>query len=271
MQGKLDGKVAVVTGASSGMGRAIAIALAGEGAKIALCDLQEKANAQGYEADVDKTTGDIIAAQGGDSIFLQTDIASSTAVQETFSRALERFGRIDILINCAGYWAPFCSFADESEELWAKMAAVNTLGTARMSRSAIRQFLKQELDEKWGSRGRIVNISSCASVTGFPGEVAYSATKASVDHMTRAGALDHAKDSININCVAPGVVATGMARGNLENSSIHQTMVKATPWPRLGTVDDIAAAVLFLCLPQSQWITGQVLPVDGGMTIGVSP
>ncbi|UPK94149.1 hypothetical protein LCI18_005084 [Fusarium solani-melongenae] len=259
MQGKLDGKVAVVTGASSGMGRAIAIALAGEGAKIALCDLQEKANAQGYEADVDKTTGDIIAARGGDSIFLQTDIASSMAVQETFSRTLE-----------ASYWAPFCSFADESEELWAKMAAVNTLGTARMSRCAIRQFLKQELDEKWGSRGRIVNISSCASVTGFPGEVAYSATKASVDHMTRAGALDHAKDSININCVAPGVVATGMARGNLENGSIHQTMVKATPWPRLGTVDDIAAAVLFLCLPQSQWITGQVLPVDGGMTIGVS-
>lgn len=150
------------------------------------------------------------------------------------------------------------------------MAAVNTLGTARMSRSAIRQFLQQEVDEKWGSRGRIVNISSCASVTGFPGEVAYSATKASVDHMTRAGALDHAKDSININCVAPGVVATGMARGNLENSTIHQTMVKATPWPRLGTVDDIAAAVLFLCLPQSQWITGQILPVDGGMTIGVS-
>ncbi|KAL6360786.1 hypothetical protein LRP88_06494 [Fusarium phalaenopsidis] len=259
MQGKLDEKVAVVTGASSGMGRAIAIALAGEGAKIVLCDLQEKANAKGYEEDVDKTTGDIIAARGGDSIFLQTDIASSTAVQKTFSRALG-----------ASYWAPFCSFADESEELWAKMSAVNTLGTARMSRSAIRQFLKQEVDEKWGSRGRIVNISSCASVTGFPGEVAYSATKASVDHMTRAGALDHAKDNININCVAPGVVATGMARGNLENSAIHQTMVKATPWPRLGTVDDIAAAVLFLCLPQSQWITGQVLPVDGGMTIGVS-
>ncbi|RSL97804.1 hypothetical protein CDV31_012870 [Fusarium ambrosium] len=120
------------------------------------------------------------------------------------------------------------------------------------------------------SRRCIVNISSCASVTGFPGEVAYSDTKASIDHMMRAGALDHAKDGPNINCVAPGVVATGMARGNLENSVIHQTMVKATLWPRLGTVDDIAAAVLFLCLPQSQWITGQVLPVDGGMTIGVS-
>jgi NAD(P)-dependent dehydrogenase (short-subunit alcohol dehydrogenase family) len=91
-------------------------------------------------------------------------------------------------------------------------------------------------------------------------EVAYSATKASIDHMSRAGALDHAKDHININCVAPGVIATGMARGNLENGSIHQAMTKATPWPRLGTVDDIAAAVVFFCLPESQWITARSSP-----------
>lgn len=151
------------------------------------------------------------------------------------------------------------------------MVRVNTLGTAKLSREAIRQFLTQEFDAEWGSRGRIVNISSCAAVTGFPGEVAYSATKASINHMTRAGALDHAKDYININCVAPGVVATGMARQNLETQDIHKLMKDATPWPRLGNVDDIAASVLFFCLPQSQWITGQVLSVDGGMTIGVTP
>ncbi|KAM5354652.1 hypothetical protein ACJ41O_001299 [Fusarium nematophilum] len=150
------------------------------------------------------------------------------------------------------------------------MTAVNTLGTARMSRAAIKQFLQQPVDENWGGRGRIVNISSCAGVTGFPGEVAYSATKASINHMSRAGALDHAKDYININCVAPGVVATGMARGNLENNEIFETMKKATPWPRLGKAEDIAAAVVFLCLPESQWITGQILPVDGGMTVGVA-
>lgn len=181
------------------------------------------------------------------------------------------FGRLDILINCAGYWAPFNLFADESEELWSKMAAVNTLGTARMCRLAIAQFLEQDVDPSWGSRGRIVNISSCAGVVGFPGEVAYSATKASINHMTRAGALDHAKDHININCVAPGVVATGLARGNLENASIHSLMQKATPWPRLGTAKDIADAVLFLCGPESQWMTGQILAVDGGLTLGVSP
>lgn len=149
------------------------------------------------------------------------------------------------------------------------MTAVNTLGTARMTRGALKQFLKQSPDEIWGSRGRIVNISSCAGVTGFPGEVAYSATKASINHMTRAGALDHAKDHININCVAPGVVATGMARGNLESNEILQTMTKATPWPRLGKAEDVAAAVVFFCLPEAQWITGQTLSVDGGLTLGV--
>jgi NAD(P)-dependent dehydrogenase (short-subunit alcohol dehydrogenase family) len=97
-----------------------------------------------------------------------------------------------------------------------KMAAVNVLGTARMSRLAIRQFLKQDVDSKWGSRGRIINISSCAGHFGFPGEVAYSSTKASIDHMTHAGALEYANDYININCIAPGVVATGMTGQNFE-------------------------------------------------------
>lgn len=149
------------------------------------------------------------------------------------------------------------------------MVEVNTLGTARMIRAALKQFLQQPTDEVWGSRGRVVNISSCAGVTGFPGEVAYSATKASINHMTTAGALDHAKDHINMNCVAPGVVATGMARGNLESNEILSLMTKATPWPRLGKAEDIAAAVVFLCLPESQWITGQTLSVDGGLTLGV--
>jgi NAD(P)-dependent dehydrogenase (short-subunit alcohol dehydrogenase family) len=158
---------------------------------------------------------------------------------------------------------------DEDDDLWAKMVAVNTLGTAKSMRLAIRQFLKQDIDPKWGSRGRIVNISSCAGGVAFPGEVAYSATKASVNHMTRAGAMDHAKDSININCVAPGVVATGMARQNIEDKDIFALMQKSTPWPRIGNAEDIAGVALFLCLPQSQWMTGQVLAVDGGMTLGI--
>lgn len=181
----------------------------------------------------------------------------------------QMFGRLDILVNCAGFWAPFRKFADEDDELWSKMLNINIAGTSKMSRLAINHFLMQDVDDSWGSRGRIVNVSSCAANIAYAGEVAYSASKAAINHMTRAGAIDHARDSININCIAPGVVATGMARGNLENKDILQNMKGATPWPRLGIPEDIAEAILFFCLPASQWITGQVLAVDGGMTLGV--
>ncbi|KAK1722088.1 uncharacterized protein CLUP02_03032 [Colletotrichum lupini] len=268
---QLDGKVALVTGSSSGIGRAIAIQLASLGVKIVSFDLHDLPNSKGYEEDIDKTTAEVISAAGGEAIFFPGDITDTKVVEDVFKKSHEKFGRLDILINCAGYWAPFHLFADESDELWERMSAVNTLGTAKMCRLAIRQFLQQDLDPAWGSRGRIVNISSCAGVVGFPGEVAYSATKAAVNHMTRAGALDHAKDYININCVAPGVVATGLARGNLEDAGIHKLMKMATPWPRLGTAGDIADVVVFLCRPESKWMTGQVLAVDGGMTIGVAP
>ncbi|KAI9839496.1 MAG: hypothetical protein M1819_002121 [Sarea resinae] len=265
----LDNKVALVTGASSGMGRAIALGLAQEGAKLVCCDLRAEANPRGYEENLDTTTSDLIVRNGGHAIFQKTDLSKPDEVEAAFAKGISEFGRLDILINCAGYWAPFRDFVEEDDTLWEKMVAVNTLGTAKASRLAIRQFLKQEVDPVWGSRGRIVNISSCAGHIAFAGEVAYSATKASINHMTRAGAIDHAKDAININCVAPGVVATGMARGNIENKDIVSVMNKATPWPRLGKAADIAGAVLFFCLPQSQWITGQLLPVDGGMTLGI--
>lgn len=149
------------------------------------------------------------------------------------------------------------------------MLAINVGGTSKTSRLALRQFLKQDVDPDWGTRGRIVNISSCAANIAYAGECAYSASKAAINHMTRAGAIDHAKDAISVNCIAPGVVETGMARGNLEDQGIVKIMKAATPWPRLGKADDIASAVLYFCLPASQWVTGQVLAVDGGMTLGV--
>ncbi|KAJ9132420.1 Short chain dehydrogenase/reductase family oxidoreductase [Pleurostoma richardsiae] len=265
----LAGKVALVTGSSSGMGRATALALARHGSKVVCCDLKAEPNPRGYESDLDKTTVQVIENNGGEAIFQQVDISNFAQAEAAFDVAVARFGRLDILVNCAGYWAPFRTFAEEDDELWAKMLAINAGGTSKMCRLALRQFLKQDVDPVWGSRGRIVNISSCAANIAYAGEAAYAASKAAINHMTRAGAIDHAKDAININCIAPGVVETGMARGNLEDQAIVSIMKKATPWPRLGKADDIAGAVLYFCLPSSQWVTGQVIAVDGGMTLGV--
>ncbi|KAK7206980.1 hypothetical protein BZA70DRAFT_146 [Myxozyma melibiosi] len=265
----LEGKVALVTGASSGMGRATTALLASHGANIVCCDLNPKPNPKGFEKDLHLTTVEVVEQLGQKAIFCQVDISNLKQVEEAFTKAVETFGRLDINVNCAGFWAPFGPFGEETDELWQKMVAINTLGTSKCMRLAVKQFMKQEVDEALGSRGRIVNVSSCAGHFSFPGEVAYSATKAAVNHMTRAAATDHAKDYININVVAPGVVHTGMARGNIEDKDISALMKKSTPWPRLGTTQDIAESIVFLCLPGSQWITGQLLAVDGGMTLGV--
>ncbi|KAF2774011.1 NAD(P)-binding protein [Teratosphaeria nubilosa] len=256
----LHGKVAIVTGASSGMGRATALLLARHGATIACFDLAAEPNAKGFEPDLDKTTVEAIQHEGGEATFHHVDISNFPQVEAAFGTTL-----------AVGFWAPFRPFVEEDDELWNKMLAINVGGTAKATRLALRQFLKQDVDPAWGSRGRVVNISSCAGNIAFAGECAYSASKAAINHMTRAGAIDHAKDSININCVSPGVVQTGMARGNLENAKIVQVMKAATPMPRLGKTEDIAGAVLYYCLPTSQWVTGQVLAVDGGMTLGVPP
>ncbi|RVX71112.1 hypothetical protein B0A52_03478 [Exophiala mesophila] len=265
----LAGKVALVTGSSSGMGRAISVGLADLGVSIICCDLKAEANPAGFESDLQSTTVELVQARGEKAVFFKVDISQLNEIEHAFTQGVAQFGRLDIVVNCAGFWAPFRKFGDEDDALWQKMSAVNVLGTAKSTRLAIQQFLKQDVDENWGSRGKIVNISSCAAVVAFPGEVAYSATKAAVNHMTRAGALDHAADAININCIAPGVVATGMARQNFDDKDIIKHMKKATPWPRLGTVEDIAGAALFLCSKQSSWITGQTFAVDGGMTLGV--
>jgi len=149
------------------------------------------------------------------------------------------------------------------------MFGINAKGTATAMRLAIRQFLNQGVDEISSARGRIVNISSSAGITAIGGETTYAASKAAVVMLTRNAALDHAKDYINVNCVCPGVVKTGMARHNFENPETIKAMMKGTPWPRLGEPSDIAKVVSFLLSDDAQWITGQILAVDGGFTVGI--
>jgi NAD(P)-dependent dehydrogenase (short-subunit alcohol dehydrogenase family) len=174
------------------------------------------------------------------------------------------------VVNCAGYFTAGSPFANGTEELWEKMISVNLLGTARVCRLAIQQFQRQVVDEVWGSRGRIVNISSGAGHFVMPMQSAYGSTKAAVEQLTRVAASDHARDQINVNCVAPGLVETGLARITLEDQVVYESLKKNTPWPRLGKVSDIANAVLFLLSPGTSWITGEVLNVDGGTSLGIA-
>jgi NAD(P)-dependent dehydrogenase (short-subunit alcohol dehydrogenase family) len=157
---------------------------------------------------------------------------------------------------------------EETDEIWQSMLNINTRGPATAMREAIRQFLRQPVTDA-GSRGRIVNISSSAGITAIAGETAYAASKAALSMLTRNAALDHAKDSININAVCPGVVRTALSSTNFNDDSIITEMRKSTPWPRLGEPRDIARVVLFLCSDDAQWMTGQNIAIDGGFTVGI--
>ncbi|KAH7072510.1 putative short chain dehydrogenase/ reductase, partial [Paraphoma chrysanthemicola] len=260
----LQDKVALVTGASSGIGRACAQSIAKEGAIVLCTDLHPEPNPRGFEDDIQYNTVEAIQKAGGRAAFRKMDIANRQEVEEVFRHIVTTYDRLDVVVSAAGLYLPLRKFADEDEELWERMVQVNLLGTARVNRLAIKQFLKQGIDPIWGSRGRIVNISSGAGKFVVPLQCAYGATKAGVDQMTRTASTDHANDAININGVAPGLVATGMARDNFENPEILAILRKATPLPRLGETKDIANAAHFLVSPASSWITGHILPVDGG-------
>ncbi|KAL1858069.1 hypothetical protein VTK73DRAFT_7966 [Phialemonium thermophilum] len=265
---KLEGRVAIVTGSSSGMGRAIALALAKEGAHVVCADLRPEAAAKGFEADKDVPTHEVIRNNGGRSLFQKCDMGKTDEIDTLFATAIQEFGKLNIVVNNAGLWLPLRDFVLETEEMWDAMMGINGKGTATSMRLAIRQFLKQEIDES-GSRGRIVNISSSAGITAIRREATYAASKAAVSMLTRNVALDHAKDSINVNAVCPGVVRTAMSSTNFQDPAIIAEMKKGTPWPRLGEPSDIAKVVVFLCSDDAQWITGQNIAVDGGFTVGI--
>jgi NAD(P)-dependent dehydrogenase (short-subunit alcohol dehydrogenase family) len=165
---------------------------------------------------------------------------------------------------------PLRDFVEETEEQWDAMFAINAKGTATAMREAIKQFLTQPIDPVSGSRGRIVNISSAAGGrTAIRREATYAASKAAVAMLVQNVAIDHAKDFINVNGVCPGVVKSGAASINFRTPAIISEMQKGTPWPRLGEPSDIAKAVVFFCSDDAQWITGQNMAVDGGLTVGI--
>ncbi|KAL5354739.1 hypothetical protein ACLOAV_000828 [Pseudogymnoascus australis] len=267
--GRLHDRVAIVTGSSSGMGRAIALALAREGAIVVCSDLKPEAAKGGFEEDKDIPTHEVIRNNGAKSHFQKCDMGKTEEIFSLIEFATKECGKLDILVNNAGLWLPLRDFVEETDEQWDAMMGINGKGVATSMRQAIKQFLTQPIDPKSGSRGRIVNISSSAGIVAIRREATYAASKAAVCMLTRNVALDHAKDSINVNAVCPGVVRTAMSSTNFKDPNIISEMKKGTPWPRLGEPNDIANVVVFLVTDEAQWVTGQNIAVDGGFTVGI--
>jgi len=247
---KLREKAAIVTGGSRGIGRAIAHALAMEGATVALI---AKNMESGSKAAMQ------IEADGGKAFFLQADVSDKDQVLRAVSETVQRLGRVDILVNNAGIHTQ-APFEQETRSDWQTLFEVNVLGTVFPSQAVVPYMIEQ-------GGGHIVHISSKAAVVGEPGHVAYSASKGAVLSLTRAMAVDLAPHNITVNAVCPGPVVTDMLLAAVPDAADRQALGQKAPLGRLGQPEDVAAAVLYLVSDDAGWCTGQAISVDGGLSI----
>ncbi|SDE22128.1 SDR family NAD(P)-dependent oxidoreductase [Paraburkholderia lycopersici] len=269
MAGKLNGRVAVVTGSSSGNGRAIAIALAREGAHIVCSDLKKSALSGGYEKDIEIDTDDVIAQAGGKATFVAADASRAADVQSVIDHAVRTFGRLDIMVNNAGVFTGLHNIIDETEDQYDFTMNINAKGVWLGCKYAITQFMKQgPMKSSTGAdlRGRVVNIASIGGLVGLALEPAYCASKGAVVNLTRELALDFAPERINVNAICPGFLATAMVRSFLEKDETNKLLHDLTPWPRVGAAEDVARAAVFLASDDAEWMTGSMLTVDGAFT-----
>ena len=249
---RLEGKVAVVTGAGTGIGQAIAAYFAAEGASVTVNCHERKA----------QETVDRIKKVGGNFIVVQADVSKADDVDRLISRTFEKFGRLDILVNNAGIFRSHPAL-ETSEEEWDAVIDVNLKGTFLCSKRAILEMLKNENNV---IKGRIINIASIAGIVGFAASPAYCASKGGVILLTKEMALDYAPQ-ININAICPGVIETPMTSELLRDQDARKELMSATPAGRAGRPEDIAGAAVFLASADADFITGASLVVDGGWTI----
>jgi 2-hydroxycyclohexanecarboxyl-CoA dehydrogenase len=243
-----EDRVAIVTGAASGIGQATALRLAGEGAAVVIADV----NGQGA-ADVAET----ISGLGGRALALEVDVTDAPGVKAMVEQAIGAFGRVDILVSNAG-WDRAGPFADTDEGLWDRVIAINYRGHLATCHAAL-----PYMRERGG--GRIVMVASDAGRVGSSGEVVYSGAKGAVIAFAKGLAREVARDGINVNCVAPGLVDTPMLAGMPEK--LMAAIVRSIPLGRTGVPEEIAAAICFFASPDAAYITGQTLSVNGGLTM----
>ena len=245
---KLPGRVAIVTGGSRGIGRAIAIALAAEGAKVAV-------NYASSSTAADEVVAEITAA-GGDAIALQADVSDGDQVENLVKTITEKWGKIDVLVNNAGITRDTLLLRMKPED-WQAVINLNLTGVFLCIKAVSKMMLKQR-------SGRIINIASVAGQMGNPGQANYSAAKAGVIGLTKTLAKEFASRGVLVNAVAPGFIATDMTK-DLKNT---EEILKFIPLGRYGEAEEVAGMVKFLAAdPAANYITGQVFNVDGGMVM----
>ncbi|OIW35724.1 NAD(P)-binding protein [Coniochaeta ligniaria NRRL 30616] len=259
--GLLTGRVSIVTGASSGLGRAIALAFMQQGATVVCADRQESSQQL-------QQTHKLVNTRQGNCIFIQTDVSDQASMKELVQAAVDRFGRIDIMVNNAGV-APEASNPlpvwQTPESVFDSTWNVNARGVFLGCKYAGEQMLQQEQKPEYGRAGTIINMGSVLGVLGKPGTPAYAAAKGAVIAMTRAVAMDYAPHAIHCNSILPGFVRTPMISAMTDDSDVAQHLADNHPLKRLVEPEEVADAAVFLASSLSNGVTGLNMSVDGGL------
>lgn len=253
--GRVEGKVAIVTGGAGGIGRAICEILAREGATVVAIDLGEQAG---------REIVDQIERDGGRVAYRQLDVTDETAVESVFGEVADRFGKIDVLVNNAGIQGPSKPAHEATEEEFDAVFSVNVKGTWLCTKHALRHMLR-------GGSGSIINLSSINGLVGGSGIPLYHATKGAVRLMSKADAITYAKEGIRVNSVHPGSIVTPLSEGVAQSQprgaeEYLRKLIEAHPLGRRGEPEDIAFGVLYLASDESKFVTGSELVIDGGYT-----
>ena len=252
-QRKLDGKVAMITGGGSGLGRAIAQLFSKEGAHVVVVDVDRNGG---------ETTVKMLKEVGGNALFAEADVSKSSEVEEVVRVAVRRYGKIDVLVNNAGIFLGG-SVVEASEEAWDKVIGVNLKGVFLCSKYVLPEMFR-------AGGGVIVNIASVLGLVGSEGEAAYCASKGGVVALTKAMALDFARRNIRVNCVCPGSILTPLLETFFVNTGDYEGALARNsakiPIGRVAKPEEIASLALYLASDESSYVTGSVFPVDGGWT-----
>lgn len=246
----LENRVALVTGGTSGIGKATAIAFSNAGAKVVFSGRREQ---EGEE------TADLIRQAGGECLFVRSDVSSESEVKELVQKTVESYGRLDCAFNNAGIESPSKPLHEQSIEDFDKLMAINVRGLFLCMKSEIQQMLTQ-------GAGVIINNSSMGGLIAFPGISPYHASKHAVMGLTRSAALDYAKQGIRINAINPGLIATEMMDRLSATGTSPEQFASIVPMGRMGKPEEIASTVVFLCSNAASYITGQPIVIDGGYT-----